>query len=75
MVVVEWEDAWASARWSPEHDQPESYEPYLVRTIGFVLWHNENGIQTAASVSDISPGSLHFTPAGMIRQIQVLDDE
>jgi hypothetical protein len=79
VVVVEWEDAWASptAQISFPEEALQAYRPMIRRSLGYWLCKTDDVVIIATDddrfeqgSSDV--GSLAFIPTGMVRSIRIL---
>ena len=70
LVEIEWEDAKALDFGPWVEDQPYTYEPFIVRTVGYVLFQDDSGIVLTDSVAEGMTGGVHQIPKGMIRNIK-----
>ncbi len=73
LVVVLWEDAWASSSWMGE---PDDDDPLVVEQVGYFLKQTKNGLYLTNGRC-LSPNykpynGIQFVPAGMIRKVRLL---
>lgn len=68
MVVVEWGDAHAGARWMPEDDMAK--RPLVVTWVGFLVSNNKEGVSLSFGHDENGNYAGHmFVPTGMVRKI------
>ena len=67
-VEVVWEDA--RQRTDAPWNQPEwEYVPFIVRSIGYVVYEGPEGILLTDSCADGWVGQVQQIPSGMIREV------
>lgn len=70
LVVVDWEDAWASSGWVNQNVASDSHRSLPVKSAGFVIKQDKIGISLAGGFdSNGNPAGQHFIPKGMITKI------
>lgn len=60
---ITWEDAYSSDEWV---DGVEKVEPFIVHTIGYLIYEDDKRITLAGSVQEYSTSCRLIIPKGMI---------
>lgn len=71
-AVIVWEDCYVldSETWVKKHEGAFEWKPYLVETMGFVLYDGAEGVVVTDSWTDAEhTGTRTQIPRGMIRSI------
>jgi hypothetical protein len=74
MVEVVWEDAYAPdlhQTWV-EVETKQTWKPWMVRTVGFLLYDGPEGVIVSDTTCDGFTGQRQQIPRGMIREINML---
>lgn len=69
LVLVEWWDAWADSEPISLQNVATSHKPMLVRTLGWVLYENEEGIQIANESYEDNFRGRSFIPRAMLKSV------
>lgn len=69
---VIWEDAKAIDLGPWVEEAEYTYEPYIVNTIGFVLYDGPDGIVMTESYAAGMTGGVHQIPRSMIKEVKEL---
>ena len=72
LVLVEWEDAHVRDSDTWVEDQPNTWAPFIVQTVGFVLYDGPEGVMLVESKAPGMTGQRVQLPRGMIRSVTVL---
>lgn len=71
LVMVEWNDAHAGARWSTLEEVDNFHDPVVVTWVGFLLRDTEKGVSLCFGFDENgNPAGNMFVPRGMIRKIK-----
>lgn len=70
-VEVEWRDACSHSGWYDAPQADEQLIPYMVRSSGYVVRSDNEGITLAQSITSTGKlGDMLFVPRGMVRKVR-----
>jgi hypothetical protein len=72
LVIVTWDDAWGDAVTAiSERDAHESHKPEVIRTIGWVIHQDPEGVKLVTEIcEDGTYRGQSYIPRGMITDMQ-----
>lgn len=71
LIVVDWEDAWATSGWARAEAAGKEHMPLPVKSVGFLIKQDKTGVSLAGGYdANGNPAGQHFIPAAMIRKIK-----
>ncbi len=73
IVDVQWDDAWGSEDKNGTKSKPDKCEPWLKRTVGFLVKRNKKGVLVSQELNEDGAYEYNtFVPKGAITKMRTL---
>lgn len=70
LIIVDWDDAWATSGWARLDAAAQDHRPLPVKSVGFLIKQDKTGVSIAGGFDvNGNPAGQHFIPKGMITKI------